>query len=884
MAVEYSPQTVADLTAAFGQTGIVRPMRIGRYEAGRELTFDITGVAPARPARMRVRIERFVGGGYAGQVYRVKLLELDAPEGPISGLAVGDCYALKILLPPRASSARFRDALYAVGFQAPFSLQSNPAAARAGALWQTLIRRAARLKLGSERAVTEIHATFVDSALGSCGEISEWIDGRVWRFETDDHFGRRRHWKVGQPRDGFGSPEYLAKRQFMADVVDLLHEMGAPELARQYEWWTCKSQPNCLKRHDGGDDPAAGLTAVDFRAGLALLPFLPMSPADVWLIAKGIGRGSLVQFDRGNLTKLKGFIEAHHEHFSDMADVVAELETAERRYRDSQIDITHNFPRLAYSPRLWGTILAGAVDSWRIRNVIDEPTADVLHKNRFAAALFGLLGTLAPASLIAGLVVLVSCLFRWRITAAEGIAGVALVTVGPAVVRLLRALMGRADVRHHYGRIVTQGLYLRKAFRAHVYEALIGWHRAGRLDERHTERVKRHVWLYLIHRPLSVLPAGLHRFLTDGRYVLGVLHFILIRPVKLVLNADLRETWMREMLAEGLRRRIISDDEADQIDKHIPDPFVQKYLKALAVHVCTLPISQVVALIAAMIYSWSMGLHFWYDFWKVWGIALAFIATVQVVPISPGSLVRGLYVLYLVIRERNFKDYNIAVFLAFFKYIGYLAFPIQMANRYPVLSRFMAGHWATGAARMVPVFGEHGALLEHGVFDLFFNYSLTLRRRIRVRVKQRKALPQRHWHFVPIALAAGAIYAAISWVYVRQGFVPAQRHIWYATLVVPLIAGWVTARWAGGAPPARRVVLGAFTGLLAGLLAGGAYVFFLAHLQAGADQAVDMSTLVKPAVAATVWRLFTFGILATVGALICENIVPEPSPSASLAH
>ena len=84
------------------------------------------------------------------------------------------------------------------------------------------------------------------------------------------------------------------------------------------------------------------------------------------------------------------------------------------------------------------------------------------------------------------------------------------------------------------------------------------------------------------------------------------------------------------------------------------------------------------------------------------GILVAF----QVTPVSPGSLVRGLYGLYLVIRERNFKDYNIAVFLGFFKYIGYLAFPIQMTQRYPALARFMAGHWATEAVHAVPVFGE----------------------------------------------------------------------------------------------------------------------------------------------------------------------------------
>ncbi len=68
----------------------------------------------------------------------------------------------------------------------------------------------------------------------------------------------------------------------------MLHEMGAPELARQYEWWTMKSQPNALKRLEAEDDPERGLVAVDFRAGMALLPFLPQCPADFKLIVKGI--------------------------------------------------------------------------------------------------------------------------------------------------------------------------------------------------------------------------------------------------------------------------------------------------------------------------------------------------------------------------------------------------------------------------------------------------------------------------------------------------------------------------------------------------------------------------------------------------------------------
>ena len=115
---------------------------------------------------MGLSIERFVGGGFAGQVFRVKVLRIDG--GQIPGLEVDGLYAMKILIPPSNFSRRFRNLLYWIGFQGPFQLQVNPTAARAGALWQKLIRRAAAIRFGDERSVVDIYGTFVDDRLGSC--------------------------------------------------------------------------------------------------------------------------------------------------------------------------------------------------------------------------------------------------------------------------------------------------------------------------------------------------------------------------------------------------------------------------------------------------------------------------------------------------------------------------------------------------------------------------------------------------------------------------------------------------------------------------------------------------------------------------------------------
>jgi hypothetical protein len=209
------------------------------------------------------------------------------------------------------------------------------------------------------------------------------VEGRTWHLEVDDHIDLLKKWSRGRSVDEtlLGSPEYRAKKRFMGDFVKLLHDMGAYELARQYEWWTTKSQPNCLKRKDTEDNPQAGLVAVDFRAGLVLLPFLPMSPGDFKLIIEGLDRNSIVQFDRGDIGKLQTFINAHPEEFDDTRQMLTELKETDFIYRDSVPDITHNHTRLFRSRQLWQTVLSSAITGWKVRNIIDEQAEQKLRKS-----------------------------------------------------------------------------------------------------------------------------------------------------------------------------------------------------------------------------------------------------------------------------------------------------------------------------------------------------------------------------------------------------------------------------------------------------------------------------------------------------------------------
>ncbi len=828
MAADYSVEVCKKLEKRFHECRLHRPLEAVRYDAGDELEYDVTPVdAVGEPCRVKLVVERFVGGGFAGQVYKVRVAESGGKLREI--LTVGGTFALKILIPPSGGSMFFRNLLYGIGFQGSFQPQTNPSAARAGAMWQEFIRRGARIRFGDDSCVNNVHGTFVDPNLGSCGEISDWIDGRMWQLEVDERVDLLKRWRRGKPVDEskLGSPEFRAKKRFMASFVQLLHEMGAHEFARQYEWSTWKSQPNCLKRVSTEGDPAAGVTAVDFRAGLTLLPFLPLSPGDFGLILKGVMRGSLVQFDRGSLNKLRAFVQRHGEAFADMQDLLIELGRVERIYRNSLIDITHNHLRLLFSRSLWKQILASAVTGWRVRRLVDERHEKVLRNSVIMTVLFAPLG------------------------------------VVPFLGGVIRKGWGRQDYRLHYRSLLTSVGYLRKAIAAKTAERAITWYRSGRVIERKAERVSTSLTSFIVHLPLSLLPPAIHRFLTDWEYFKDRVYHITVRPVRLYFDSQLREEWLRDMVSEGQRKRIISDGDADVILSCIKEPFIQKYLKSLAVHVCTVPVTQVVSVLIAIIYVLT---HPELPRAQAWAIGVAIVALFQVIPISPGSLVRGFYVVYLVVRERNFKDYNIAVFLGFFKYVGYLAFPIQMANRYPTLARFMAAHWATEAVHIVPVFGENGALLEHKVFTLFYNVPLTIRGRMRRRAEMRSANAPRRWHLLPIAALGALILGAAQFLYGQYTEQTATLgDIWWSVLATPLLCGSLATVGFGGASLGKRITGAGLCGAAMGIM--------FAVVSHGL---VGVETTPTQLAAATIWLVFLLAILSPIGAIVMEVSLPEP--------
>jgi hypothetical protein len=352
------------------------------------------------------------------------------------------------------------------------------------------------------------------------------------------------------------------------------------------------------------------------------------------------------------------------------------------------------------------------------------------------------------------------------------------------------------------------------------------------------------------------MPPVIHRMLTDINFAKLCVAYIIIRPVKLYFNKNMREDWLRKMVSDGQKERLVTDEDAGIILSQIEEPFIQKYLKSLAVHLCTAPITQLVSVTVAIVYILMNP-----DLPKVeaLGIGLGIIAIFQITPLSPGSLARGLYVLYLVIKERNFKDYNIAVFLGFFKYIGYLAFPIQMANRYPTLARFMAAHWATQIVHIVPVFGEKGALLEHGVFSLFYNYPLTLKRKIMEREVIRKNLTPRFFH-IPVIIFLGVtiLFGAEIFLNPNPSSPISLKSFWPITILIPIISGFSLSFFSKGIRLKKIILHSIFTGIFISILSIISLFIFNN----------DISTPIL--LASLMWRIFLFTLFTTISSIVTE--------------
>jgi hypothetical protein len=168
---------------------------------------------------------------------------------------------------------------------------------------------------------------------------------------------------------------------------------------------------------------------------------------------------------------------------------------------------------------------------------------------------------------------------------------------------------------------------------------------------------------------------------------------------------------------------------------------------------------------------------------------------------------------------------------------------------------------------IVPVFGERGALLEHWVFCLFYNWPLTLRRRILKRMKMRQNLAPRYWHAGLCAVTGAGVFGMIDLIYLQKvGYLPASGGLWWLSFLLPLTLGAVVTLGCGGAGFFRRIAAAACCGAATGL------IYTLITVM----QSLGTKTTAGELITAFLWRVFVFLIFSTIGAMITELRLPDP--------
>jgi hypothetical protein len=166
----------------------------------------------------------------------------------------------------------------------------------------------------------------------------------------------------------------------------------------------------------------------------------------------------------------------------------------------------------------------------------------------------------------------------------------------------------------------------------------------------------------------------------------------------------------------------------------------------------------------------------------------------------------------------------------------------------------------------VPVFGERGALLERWVFCLFYNWPLTIRRRMHRRAEVRSAYPIRYWHAVGCVIAAVAVFAFAYNSYLKDYWkLPQLRDIWWLVILVPLLCGAAVTLGAGGAALWRRVVTATVSGLAIGIFATVAAAI-LDHSDVAMSKLMVLCAM----------HTFASAVLATIAAIVTEMMLPDP--------
>lgn len=658
------------------------------YLPGEVIERDVQAVDGALLGSVCFTVGTSPGSGYAGQVYRAAAQQ----PGPLPPVV-----ALKALRPRSRLKNFVREALFELCFQSAFAPRLREEAVQAGLLWQMLLRAAVEAEFGLSGAVARPYGYFWDPSLASYVEVHEWVAGRPVRYEPDDTLLAG---LFGRPRPS-PDTEMARKKRFMDSLAGLCRRMGALGMARQFDWYTLVSQSNVLTiDQTSGENlgppasagqPAAGLTAVDCRPGLAVPFFLPVSPAHARVILDGLRRGVLVHYAEADFVRLAAYLDSHPA-LTGLRPLAERLMQADSAIRGGLPDLWHTRTRLLRSAAFRAAVFQAAALDWERSGLAPPGAADCLAQRPRALAGLWLLARLPLA--------------------------------GPRLVRLL----AHPGFRRHLRALVAQPVYRRAALACWRERDLPAWLAEERIPPVRARRLEASLAAYAAEKLfMAPLPASLHRLLTDPAKRRDWIDHHLLRPFRLLVSQPARCRWLEGILAEQRERGVIPPEKERALLGQLSEPRMQGFIRDLGL-AAGLDIFSRLVYAALGVYGLSTG-----NFLPLGLAALA--------PVSPSGVLRFFYALARLAAElpailtrrdpghppgRLFLARLAALLASPWRWLGNL-FPLfEISAVYTRLAFVLAEYYAARAAAAVPIYGGSGRLLEYWVFQACFNLPLSL--------------------------------------------------------------------------------------------------------------------------------------------------------------
>lgn len=646
------------------------------YLPGEAIERDVLAIDGGPLGRLRCIIGASPGSGFAGQVYQA-VVEQPGPFPPL--------VAIKVLRPRSRWKNFSREALFSLCFQSAFAPRLREEAVQAGLLWQTLLRAAAAAEFGHPDAVVRPYGYFWDADLASYAEVHAWVSGRPARCQPDELLLARLLGDSQEPP----ATEMARMKNFMDALAGLCRRMGALGLARQYDWYTLVSQANVLVLEDG--DRAGEPAAVDCRPGLAIPFFLPVSPAHALVILDGLRRGRLAHYDEVDFNRLARYLD-NHPALDELRPLARRLVGVDSAYRAGLPDLCHTRTRVLRDAAFRRRIFQAALRDWVRAGLIPDASADSLSARPTA------------------------CLWLWLLTR--------LPLVGPALVRLL----ANPDYRRHLRALLAQPAYRRTAVAAWQRQDLPQWTAEGRVHPDHARWLAVHPRAYAVEKLLpSAWPAALHRLVVDPLARRQAVERLLLQPLGLLFSQPARCRWLEGILQYQFERGIIPAEKAGALLGQISEPRMQGFIRDLG-FTAGLDLISRLAYLALGLYGLSSG--------NFLPLGLALLA-----PIPPSGPLRFLYVLgrllgelpAILLRkdpghppERLLLARLAALLVSPWRWAGNLFPLIEISAVYTRLAFVLAEYYAARLAGVVPIYGGQGKLLEYWVFQLCFNFPLSL--------------------------------------------------------------------------------------------------------------------------------------------------------------